>query len=127
MQPLTHQTTLAALDVAASLAQGDGTRKRRVHAGLLFLQEDASPQGQKPETHDGGGTHQLRVIQAEFLVAIAKEDVHIPACRAMGEQGLWVGFPIAGGPKPCLCQRSGKLPTPDDDLAAGERANRGAR
>src|SRR6266699_5077350 len=99
MQPLKHKATLAALELPASLAQGNGTVPLSLQAGLLFLQEDGSQQGQGPEAYNGRGAHQLIVIQAQFLFAILEQDFDIPACRDMGEQGLRIGLEITGGPE----------------------------
>jgi hypothetical protein len=60
-----------------------------LQAVTLFLQADIGQQRQRPAAHDGARTHQLVVIQAQFLFAIAEQDFDVPAGRDMGEQGLW--------------------------------------
>ena len=48
-----------------------------LQAVALFLQEDIGQHRQGPEAHDGGGTHHLILIPAQFFLAIAKEDLDL--------------------------------------------------
>ncbi len=101
-EPEKDTATLATLDFAASFSNGD---RALLQAVLLFLQEDVGKPRQGPEAQDGGGTHHLIVVQAQFLFAVAEKHLDVPACSDMGEQGLGVAFQITGGPEPCLGER----------------------
>jgi len=125
MQPLKDVSTMTTLDFASRFSNGDRALPSDLQALLLFLQEDISQHGQRPEAQDGGNAHHLIVIQAEVLFAIAKEDLNLPACGDMSEQGLGIGIEITRSPRACLCQWGRKLPTHDHDLAAIELAHRG--
>src|SRR5438034_658267 len=104
MQPLEDVSTMAALDFASRFSNGDRTLPLDLQAMLLFLQEYIGHHRQGPEAQDGGGAHHLIVIQAEFLFAIAEEDLNLPACGEMGEQGLGISIQITRSPRACLCQ-----------------------
>lgn len=75
---------MAALDFAARFSNGDRALPLDLQAVLLFLQEDISQHGQRPEAQDGGGAHHLIVIQAEFLFAIARSAPQSPSARRDG-------------------------------------------
>ncbi len=91
MQPLEDVSTMAALDFASRFSNGDRALPLDLQAVLLFLEEDISQHGQSPEAQDGGGAHQLIVVQAEFLFAIARSGPQSPSARRYGRaaSGRW--------------------------------------
>src|SRR5260370_39806259 len=90
---------MAALDLAASFANGDRTLPLLLQAVLLVFQEDVGEHGQRPQAQDGGGAHQLIVIQAQFLFAGACENLDVPARRDMGKQRLGISLQIDFWPR----------------------------
>jgi hypothetical protein len=123
MKPIEHIPTMAALDLTAGLANGDMTLPLLVQAVALFLQEDIGEHRQSPEAHNGDRAHHLILIQAQFFLAIAKEDLDVPTGRDMHEQGLWIGFQITRRPRACLRERGIQRLTHNDHLAAVEFAH----
>jgi hypothetical protein len=105
MEPLKQTATLATLDLASSFANGHWTLPQNTQALLFFLKKDIGEQSQRPKPQNGRNTHQLIVIQAQFLFAIAEENLNIPACRDMYEQGLSIRFQITGCEVTCLRER----------------------
>ena len=89
---------MAALDLASCLANGDGALPLLLQARPLFLQEDVSQPGQRPEAHNGTHAHQLIVIQPQFLFAITEEDFDFPARRDVREQGRQIGLQVDFSP-----------------------------
>src|SRR5436305_13424207 len=79
MKPDKQMPPMATLDFPPSLSDGDRALPLRLQTGALFLQEDIGQHGQGPEAHDGGGTHQLILVQAQLLFAIAQEVFYGPA------------------------------------------------
>src|SRR5258708_1137118 len=102
MQPLKQAATMATLDLAASFANSDRALPREAQALLFFLKKDVGEHRQRPKSQNGRSTHQLIVVQAQFLLAIAEEDLDVPPCRDMRQQRLLVRFQVAGGPVPRL-------------------------
>src|SRR5258708_17037430 len=98
MKPSEQMSSMATLDFTASLPDGNRALPLRLQAVALFLQEDIGQHRQRPETHNGGGAHQLIVIQAQLFFAIAKEHLDVPPRRDMGKQQLWTGLPGATRP-----------------------------
>src|SRR5947209_5252104 len=125
MEQLKQAATMATLDLASSFANGDRPLPRDTQALLFLLKKDVSEHRQRPKPHNGRSTHQLIVVQAQFLLAIAEEDLDVPACRDMREQCLWIRFQVAGGPVPCLRERGVQRVAHDNHLAAIELAYRG--
>ena len=99
MQPLEDVSTLAALDFASRFSNGDRALPLDLQAVLLFLQDGIRKPRQSPEAQDDGGTHHLRVVQAQFLFAVAKKHLDVPACSDMGQQGLGVSLQIDFWPR----------------------------
>ena len=87
MQSLKDKPTLATLDLAASFAQSHGALPLHLQAVLLFLQESIGQHRQGPEAQDGGSAHQLIVVQAEFLFAVARSAPQSPSVRRYGRAG----------------------------------------
>ena len=94
MQPLKQTATMATLDLASSFANGNRALPRDPQALLFFLQKDVGEHRQRPKPQHGRSAHQLIVVQAEFLLAITQENLDVPACRDMREQGLFVSIQI---------------------------------
>jgi hypothetical protein len=94
MQPLKQTATMATLDLASSFANGNRALPRDLQALLFFLQKDVGEHRQRPKPQNGRSAHQLIVVQAEFLLAITQENLDVPACRDMREQGLFVSIQI---------------------------------
>src|SRR5712691_10533762 len=106
MQPHKQAATMATLDLASSFANGDRALPRDTQALLFFLQKDVGEHRQRPKPQNGRSIHQLIMVQAQFLLAIAEEDLDIPSCRDMRQQRLPVCFQVAEGPVPCLRERA---------------------
>src|SRR5260221_2219610 len=98
MKPIEDLSTMPTLHFTPRLTNRDMTVPLCLQARTLFLQEDISEQGQCPEAHDGRGTHQLILIQAQFLFPIAKEDLNVPSRRDVRQEPLWTRLQITGGP-----------------------------
>lgn len=94
MKPIEHMTTMATLDFLPGLSNADMALPLLLQAVALFLQEDIGQHGQRPEAYTGRCTHQLLLVQAQFFLAIAKEDLHIPPRRDRDEQRGWISFQI---------------------------------
>ncbi len=125
MQPLKQAATMATLDLASSFTNGNWALPHGSQALLLFLQKDGGEQRQRPKPHNGRRAHQLIVVQAELLFAIAEEHLDVPTSRDMREQRLGVCLHIAGGPVPRLGERGVQRVAYDHDLTAIERAHAG--
>ena len=88
-KPEKQQAPMAALELAASLANGDRALPLLRHSVLLFLQEGRGEHRQGPEAQESGGAHQLVVIQAQLFLAIFEEDLDVEAGRrCAGGAGL---------------------------------------
>lgn len=94
MKPIKHMSTMATLDLTPGLANGDMALPLVLQTVALFLEEDIREHPHCPEAHDRGGAHQLILIQAQFFLAIAKEDFDIEAGSDVQEQGRWARFHI---------------------------------
>src|SRR5207248_6132657 len=79
MKPIEHLTTMAALDFTACLPNGSWALPLCLQARAFFLQKDIGEHRQRPEAHNRQRAHQLIVIQAQFLFAIAKEHLDVEA------------------------------------------------
>src|SRR6266699_775721 len=123
MEPLKHMATMTTLDLTSSFANGDWALPRGLQALLFFLKKDVSEQSHRPKPHNGRSTHQLIVVQAQFLFAIAEENLNVPACRDMCEQSLGVCFQITRCEVVCLGERSIQPVAHDHDLTAIELAH----
>src|SRR5258708_2357022 len=123
MKPSEQMAAMATLDFTASLPDGNRALPLRLEAGAVVLQEDIGQHRQRPETHNGGGAHQLIVIQAQLFFAIAKEHLDVPARRDMGKQQLWTGLQVARREVTCLRDRSIQGLAHDHDLAGVECAH----
>src|SRR6266700_218000 len=88
MKPIEYMATMTALNLTPGLADGDMALPLFLQAVALFLQEDIGQHRQGPEADDGCGTHHLILIQAQFFLAIAKEDLNVPTGCDMHKQGL---------------------------------------
>src|SRR5258708_29244929 len=117
MKPSEQMSSMATLDFTASRPDGNRALPLRLQAVALFLQEDIGKPRQRPETHNGGGAHQLIVIQAQLFFAIPKEHLDVPARRDMGKQQLWTGLQVARREVTCPRDRSNQRPAPDHDFA----------
>src|SRR5207249_8556463 len=98
MKPIEYMPTMATLDLTAGLPNPHVALPLRLQACALFLQKDIGEHHQCPEAHNGFGTDQLILVQAQFLLAVAKEDFDIPASSDVQEQGLWARFQITRSP-----------------------------
>src|SRR6266516_3498867 len=123
MKPVEQMSSMATLDFTPSLSNGDRALPLPLQAVALFLQEDISQHGQRPEPHDGDGAHQLILIQAQFFLAIAKEDFDIPTRCDVQEQCLRAGFHITGSPIACLRERGIQRLPHDHHLAMVQAAH----
>jgi len=123
MQPMEHLPAMATLDFTSGLANGNMTVPLCLQAVALFFQEDIGKPRQSPEAQDGDRGHHLILIQAQFFFAGAFEDLNVPACRDMDEQGWGISLQIAGCPIPSLRERSIQRLAHDDYLAAVEFAH----
>ncbi len=119
MKPIEDRATMATLDVAPSLANGHRALTLLLQPVALFLQEDVRQQGQRPETQERRGTHQLIVVQTQFFLAIAKKHLDVPALGDMLQQGGGIGLQITGGPIACLRERLLQGPAHNDLLSLG--------
>jgi hypothetical protein len=117
MKPVERMLSMATLDFTPSLPDGDEALPPRLQAVALLLQEDRDQHGQLPETHDGDGAHQLILIQAQFFLAMAKEDFDTPTSCDVHEQRLRARFHITGSPIACLRHRGIQRLPHDHDLA----------
>src|SRR5882757_6365554 len=106
MEPLKQAATMATLDLASSFANAHGALPRASQALLFFLQKDVGEQTQRPKPQNGRSTHQLILIQTQFLFAIAEENLDVPTCRDMSEQDLGVCLQITRCPIARLRERS---------------------
>src|SRR5579863_427622 len=125
MEPLKQTATMATLDLASSFANGYWTLPQGPQALLFFLKKDIDEQSQRPKPQNGRSTHQLIVVQAQFLFAIAEENLNVPACRDMCEQGLSIRFQITGSEVACLRERGIQRVAHNHDLTAIELAHTG--
>src|SRR5712692_2143373 len=123
MEPLKHMTTMTTLDLTSSFANGHWTLPRDPQTLLFFLKKDVSEQSHRPKPQNGRSTHQLIVVQAQFLFAIAEENLNVPACRDMCKQGLGVCVQITGCEVACLGERGIQRVAHDHDLTAIELAH----
>src|SRR5260221_14356796 len=89
MKPSEQMSSMATLDFTASLPDGNRALPLRLQAVALFLQEDIGKPRQRPETHNGGGAHQVVGIQAPLLFAPAKEPLDVPPPHDIGKQHDW--------------------------------------
>src|SRR5258708_12115947 len=88
MKSSEQMSSMATLDFTASLPDGNRALPLRLQAVALFLQEDIGQHRQRPETHNGGGAHQLIVIQAPPFFANPKKNPEVPAPPDMGQHAL---------------------------------------
>ncbi len=114
---------MTTLDSPLRLANGDLALPLCLQAISLLLHEDIGKHCQGLEAHNGGGTHELVVIQAQFLLAITKKHFDVPPRRDVRQQRLRIRFQIAGRPVARLQERSLQEPTHDHDLATIELAH----
>ena len=94
MEPDKQAATMTTLDLMPSFSDAQRALPRDAQALLLFLQKDVGEHRQRPKPQNGRSAHQLIVVQAEFLLAITQENLDVPACRDMREQGLFVSIQI---------------------------------
>jgi hypothetical protein len=94
MKPVEQMPPMAALDLPSGFANGDVALPLFLQTVALFLQKDIGQHRQRPEAHNSGGAHQLILVQAQFFLAISKEDFDIPTCRDVREQHLWTRFQV---------------------------------
>src|SRR5258708_38393922 len=123
MKPIEHMSTMATLDLAARLTNGDMALPLFLQAVAFFLQEDIGQHRQGPEAHDRDGAHQLILIQAQFFLAIAKEHFNVPASSDMGEQQVWTGVQITRSEVTRLRERGIQRLAHDHHLAEVELAH----
>src|SRR5713226_5729132 len=79
MEPLKHMTTMTTLDLTSSFANGHWTLSRDPQTLLFFFKKDVSEQSHRPKPQHGRSTHQLIVVQAQLLFAIAEEHLNVEA------------------------------------------------
>ena len=76
------------LDLTTRFTKGDRTLPLLLQAIPLFIEKGIGKQGQAPKAHERSGTHELILVQAEFFLAIGKEDFNVPTCRDVLQQPL---------------------------------------
>src|SRR6266516_565882 len=104
MKPIEHMPPMATLALTAGLANGDVALPLLLQAVALLLQEDIGQHRQGPQAHNGRRAHHLILIQAQFFLAIAEEDLNVPTSRDRGQQPLWGGFQIDFWPNSVLAR-----------------------
>jgi hypothetical protein len=102
---------------------GDMMLPRGLQTNPFFIQTGIGKQGQTPEAHECRSTHQLVLIQAEFLLAIGEEDFDLPSRTDVFQQALCRSLQIAGGPIARLGQGFLQRPMYDDYLTTVEFAH----
>src|SRR5437016_5024490 len=78
MKPIKHMSTMATQDFTPGLPDSDMALPLQLQAYAFFFQKDRGEHHQSPEAHNGLGTHQLILVQAQFFLAIAEEDFDVP-------------------------------------------------
>src|SRR6266566_4911413 len=123
MKPIKHMPTMATLDLTSGFPDSDMALPLRLQACAFFLQKDIGEHHQGPEAHNGPDAHQLILIQAQFFLAIAKEDFDIPTSCDVQEQRLRARFHITRSPIACLRHRGIQRLPHDHDLATVQAAH----
>ncbi len=78
-KPKQELASMKTLDLAARLANGEGALPSLLQMSPFFIEKRVGEQGQTPEAHERGGTHELILIQAELFLAISKENFDVEA------------------------------------------------
>src|SRR5947209_16918801 len=89
MKPVEQMPPMATLDFTARLPNGDRALPLGLQAIAFFFEEDIGQHRQRPEANESRGAHQLILVQAQFFLAISKEDFDVPTRGNMREQHHW--------------------------------------
>jgi len=78
MNPVDHMTPVPTLNFAPSIAEGDVATTLAVQPGTLFIQESVNGHNERPETQDGGGIHELVLVETQQVFGITEQDLDVP-------------------------------------------------
>lgn len=123
MNPVQHMTPVAALHLTPGITERDMPVAFITQASAFLVKEGISGHDEGPETQDGGGIHELVVVETEQVFGIAEQDLDVPTGGDMIDQGGRIGIQVTGGPVAHRLERTVQGETSDDDLAGVELAH----
>src|SRR3989304_352243 len=98
MNPVHHMTPVPTLHLTAGVTESDMGVLLMVQSGTLLVKERVSGHDERPEAQDGGGLHELVLVETKQVFGIAEQDLDVPSRGDMIDQGRPIGFQVTGGP-----------------------------
>ena len=123
MDPIQKMTPMSALNLMASIAEGNMRLPFISQASTLLIQKEISGHNKHPETNNGGGLHQLILVEAQQVFSITEQDFNVPVSGNMLEQGYGISLQVTRCPIAHGLERTIQVIAGNHELAGIEFAD----